>query len=257
MQITPTLFIVVACIALVCEYVDASIGMGYGTTLTPLLLIIGFLPLQVVPAVLVGQLVGGVVGGIFHHKFGNINLDFRQDEAIKKRLRGLGYIPRSFDSKVIFILAACGIIGALVAVFVAVSIPKIFLKTYIGIMVLGTGIILLVQKNDTGKFSWKTLTIIGLISSFNKGVSGGGYGPLVTGGQIISGREVKSAVGSTTMAEVFCCAVAFLAYILVKKGDIYWTLAASTSIGSVLAAPFAALTVKKTKTKKLKPFLLI
>jgi len=31
-------------------------------------------------------------------------------------------------------------------------------------------------------FSWKRLIAIGLISSFNKGISGGGYGPLVTGG---------------------------------------------------------------------------
>jgi len=231
---------------------DASIGMGYGTTLTPLLLIIGFLPLQVVPAVLLGQLVGGVVGGISHHKFGNIKLDFRQDEAIKKRLRGLGYIPRSFDSKVILVLAICGTIGALVAVFVAISIPKVLLKTYIGLMVLGIGIILLIRKNHSGKFSWKTLSIVGVISSFNKGVSGGGYGPLITGGQIISGREAKSAVGSTTFAEALVCIVAFSAYVLVKKGDIYWTLAASTSIGSILSAPFAALTVKKAKTKKLK-----
>ncbi len=30
-------------LALVCEYVDSSLGMGYGTTLTPLLLAMGFL----------------------------------------------------------------------------------------------------------------------------------------------------------------------------------------------------------------------
>jgi uncharacterized membrane protein YfcA len=71
------LFVVVAITALLCEDIDASIGMGYGTTLTPLLLIIGFLPLQVVPAVLLGQLAGGLIGGFFHHKLGNINLDFR------------------------------------------------------------------------------------------------------------------------------------------------------------------------------------
>lgn len=112
MQMTLFLFVTVVFIALFCEYMDASIGMGYGTTLTPLLLIIGFLPLQVVPAVLLGQLVGGMVGGIFHHRLGNINLDFRQDQVIKKRLRGLGYIPRSFDSKVVFVLAICGILGA-------------------------------------------------------------------------------------------------------------------------------------------------
>ena len=54
MEITSTLFAAVAILALSCEYIDASIGMGYGTALTPLLLVIGFLPLDVVPAVLLG-----------------------------------------------------------------------------------------------------------------------------------------------------------------------------------------------------------
>lgn len=45
--------------ALFCEYIDASIGMGYGTALTPQLLIIGLSPLEVVPAVLLGQLAVG------------------------------------------------------------------------------------------------------------------------------------------------------------------------------------------------------
>jgi len=111
MEITLTLFITIAVIALLCEYMDASIGMGYGTTLTPMLLLIGFLPLQVVPSVLLGQLAGDIVGGFFHHRLGNINLDFRQDKAIKKRLRWLGYIPNSLDSKVILILSVCGVIG--------------------------------------------------------------------------------------------------------------------------------------------------
>lgn len=36
------------------------------------------------------------------------------------------------------------------------------------------------------------------------------------------------------------------------KGDIYWMLAAATSIGSVVAASFAAMPVKKVNTNKLK-----
>jgi len=251
MEITVTLFITVAIIALLCEYMDASIGMGYGTTLSPVLLIMGFLPLQVVPSVLLGQLVGGVVGGFFHHKMGNVTLDFRQDRAIKKRLGRLGYLPTSIDSKVIYILAVCGIVGALAAVFFALNIPSVALKTYIGVMVLAIGLMILIRRNRESNFSWKGLIMIGLISAFNKGASGGGYGPLVTGGQIISGREAKHSVGSTTVAEAVVCIVAFVSYV-VLKGDIYWTLAAATSVGSVVAAPFAAMTVKKINTRKLK-----
>jgi len=251
MEITPTLFVAVAILALFCEYMDASIGMGYGTALTPLLLIIGFLPLDVVPAVLLGQLAGGLIGGLAHHRLGNIKLDFRKDDKlVKKRLRGLGYLPKSLDSKVIFTLAVCGVVGALVGVFSAVNIPQIVLKTYIGVMVFGIGIIILIRKSH-GNLSWKGLVGVGLLSSFNKGISGGGYGPLVTGGQIISGRETKSSVGSTTLAEAIVCIVGFLSYVLVK-GNIFWTLAAATSIGSIVAAPFAALTVKKVNTQKLR-----
>jgi uncharacterized membrane protein YfcA len=118
-------------------------------------------------------------------------------------------------------------------------------------MVLGIGVIILVRRNHKGALSWKGLVGVGLLSSFNKGISGGGYGPLVTGGQIISGRETRSSIGSTTVAEVFVCIVGFLGYVL-AKGGIFWKLAAATSIGSVAAAPFAALTVRKVGSNKLK-----
>jgi len=250
-EVTPHMFVAVMVLSLLFEYMDASLGMGYGTTLTPTLLIIGFAPLEVVPAVLLGQLVGGLVGGVAHHRLGNISLDFRRDQSIKGRLRRFGYIPRSLDSKVILLLAVCGIAGAVVGVFTAVNIPEVALKTYIGAMVLAIGIVILIRARHRGRFSWKGLTGLALLSSFNKGISGGGYGPLVTGGQIVVGREVRSSVGSTTIAEVTVCIVSFLSYLFVE-GDIYWRLAAATGIGSIAAGPFAALTVSKIEEQKLK-----
>ncbi len=250
MEVTLTLFVVVAISALLFEYMSVSFGMGYGTTLTPLLLIIGFSALEAVPAVLLSQLVGGVIGGLAHHRFGNIKLDFRQDKDIKGRLRGLGYIPRSLDSKIILILVICGVIGVLVGVFAAINIPRIVLEAYIGAIVLGIGIVILIRGDRKSTFSWKGLVVVGLLGSFNKGMSGGGYVPLVTGGQIISGREARSSIGSTTVAVALVCAVGFLSYLLIK-GDIYWMLAAATSTGSVIAAPFAAMTVRKVSTNKL------
>ena len=249
-ELTVALFVGVAFISLACEYMDASLGMGYGTTLTPVLLIMGFAPLAVVPAVLVGQLAGGVVGGIAHTRLGNISLDFRRDETVKQRLRWLGYLPRSTDAKVIFILALCGVVGALVGVFTAINISKLALSTYIGVMVLAIGIVILLKRRREGTISYKGLIGVGLVSAFNKGISGGGYGPLVTGGQIISGGGAKNSVGNTTVAEAVVCVVGFTAYLL--TGEIFWMLAAATSIGSIIAAPLAAMTVKKVNSQKLK-----
>ena len=246
-----TVLLLVAAFAFICEYLNASLGMGYGTTLAPLLLLLGFQPLQVVPAVLLGQLASGFFGGFAHHKLGNIHLDFRRDEEICRRLRFLGYIPKSHDSKVIFILAICGIVGALTAVFFALNIPEVILKVYIGAIVAATGIFILIKRGKTHNFSWKKLFLIGLISSFNKGVSGGGYGPLVTGGQILSGSSARSAVGATAVSETFVCVVAFIAY-LAFKGDIFWKLAVATTVGSVAAAPLSAFTVRKISSENLK-----
>ena len=252
MEITSGLFIAVAVISLLSEYMDNSLGGGYGTTLTPVLLIIGFTPIDVVPAVLLGQLVGGVVGGYFHHRVGNVHLDFRRDEKLTKgKAYWLGYIPRSLDAKVILVLVISGIIGGVIGAVSAVNIPSIVLKGYIGATVLGIGVLILVRRNHKSSFTFRKLAGIGLLSAFNKGLSGGGYGPLITGGQVLIGREVKNSIGSATIAEVAVCMVGFLSYVFLK-GGIYWHLAAATSIGSVTAGPLGALTVKKFGSKKIK-----
>jgi len=252
MEVTSTLFVVIVFIAILTQYLSVSIGVGYGTALTPLLLIIGFLPLQIVPAVLLSQLAGGIVGGVAHYRAGNIHLDFRRDEKlIKERLRGLGYLPRSTDAKVIFILVACGLIGVLVGVFTAISIPEVALETYIGALVLCIGLMVLLRRSRKSAFSWKGIVALGVVGAFNKGISGAGYVPLVTGGQIISGREARRSVGSTTVAVAILCAVGFLAYLIVE-GNIYWRLAVAATVGSIIAAPFAALAARKANPEKLR-----
>ncbi|MEE9398836.1 MAG: sulfite exporter TauE/SafE family protein [Dehalococcoidales bacterium] len=252
MELTSSIFLFVIFIAVLCQYMSVSIGVGYGTVLTPLLLIIGFLPLQVVPAVLLSQLAGGMIGGLAHYRLGNIRLDFRRDDRlVKGRMRRLGYLPRSIDAKIIFVLATCGVAGVLAGVFLAVNIPQTALEIYIGAMVLAIGLMIVFKRSYKGDLSWKGLLTLGLLGAFNKGVSGGGYVPLVTGGQIISGREVRSSIGSTTVAVSIVCAVGFLGYFLVR-GDIFWMLVLATCIGSIVAAPFAALSVKKVNPEKLR-----
>ncbi len=163
----------------------------------------------------------------------------------------MGYLPRSTDAKVVLILVTCGVVGVLVGVFTAVSISAVALETYIGVLVLAIGLNVLLRRTSNSSFSWKSIAALGIIGAFNKGMSGAGYVPPVTGGQMIIGREAKSSVGSTTVAISVLCAVGFLGYVLVE-GDVYWRLAAAATVGSVVAAPLAALTVRKADTEKLK-----
>jgi hypothetical protein len=246
-------------LAFLCEYVDSTLGMGYGTTLTPLFMLLGFSPMQIVPVILLSELATGLSAAFFHHREGNV--DFKPKSmnfsTVVAKLKSLGYVE-SFKRgipmhlKVALLLGVCSVLGTVVAVFVAINIPKFWLKLYIGILVLAMGVVILACMNKQFRFSWRKLSVLGVVASFNKGLSGGGYGPIVTCGQILSGVEGRSAVGITSLAEALTCLVGVLCYILVTKGALDWKLAPYVIIGAVLSVPLSAKSVKIMTTRRLK-----
>ncbi len=227
-------YLLVVILAFLLEVVDASIGMGYGTILTPVLLIIGFDPLQVVPAVLVSQLPGDFLAAFFHHEFRNVDFSIG-----------------SKHSKVAVTLSLLGLIGSIIAVVIAVNLPKLLINLYIGTLFAVTGLIVLATKNKNYGFSWTRLLCLGSLASFNKGISGGGYGPIVTSGQILAGVKARSAIGIISLAEGVTCVVAVLMYVLIGR-NIDWLLSILLSIGVVLSAPLAAFIVRKIESRRLK-----
>ncbi len=250
--------VVITIIAFLTEYMDSTLGMGYGTTLTPLLLLFGFEPMQIVPAILLSELVTGMLAGFTHHSAGNV--DFRPKtmniKKIAKTLRRIG-VTESFKKgipmhlKVVLLISACSIAGALIAVFLAVRLTSFYLKLYIGILILVIGIVMLTTLNKKYGFSWKKITFLGSVASFNKGMSGGGYGPVVTGGQILSGLEGKNAVGITSLSEGLTCLVALFAYLFVG-GVADWKLAPYLIIGGIASVPLSTYSVKRIRTRTLR-----
>ena len=227
------IFLFIALLAFFSELTDSTLGMGYGTTLTPVLMAFGFPALAIVPCVLLSELFSGITAGIAHHKVGNVCFK-----------RGSSHL------KIAIVLALCSIIGSSVAVFIAINIPKIWLNAYIGLMVLFMGLVILINRNKNFKFSWKKIVGLGSIAAFNKGMSGGGYGPIVTGGQILSGVNGNNAVGITSLAEGLTCIVGVLVFIFTPE-SINWNLAPSLIIGSMLSVPFSTFIVKKMPSKNL------
>lgn len=251
--------ITIIVVSFIVEYIDSTLGMGYGTTLTPLLMLMsGFDPLQIVPAILLSQLISGLLAGFAHHSIGNVNFKIETTNIgyIIKKIKELGIIE-SFKRgvplhlKITLLITFCSILGILTAVLVAIRLPIFYLKLYIGILVLVIGIIILATINKRYRFSWKKITGLALIASFNKGISGGGYGPIITGGQLLVGIDGKNAIGITSLAEGLTCIAGVITYIFTKHA-IDWILAPYLIIGAVLSVPLSAYTVKKIKTTKLK-----
>lgn len=250
--------LIIVLLAFIAEFVDSTLGMGYGTSLTPILLLMGFEPMIVVPAILVSELITGLLAGFTHHRMGNVDLkpktmnikriiqSFKEMGVLRSVQRGLP-IPL----QVALLLAICSIIGTVAAVFIAVTIPKFYLKLYIGVMIVVIGLIVFITKNRTFSFSWSRITILGIIASFNKGMSGGGYGPVVTSGQIVSGVDSKNAVAITSVSEGLTCLVGVIMYITTGK-SVDWSLAPYLVVGAILSVYPSAFFVNKINANAFK-----
>ncbi len=221
-------------LALVCEYIDSSLGMGYGTTLGPVLLLSGFDPLHIVPAILMSEFVTGLGASIMHHRDGNIDL-FRDRQA----------------RSTAFLLSVLSVGGTIAAACIAVQIPKHYLKLAMSVIILAAGLITLLTIRRRMRFSRSRMTALGLVAAFNKGMSGGGYGPIVTSGQMIAGLSPKKAVAITSLAESVTCMSGLCAYMLVY-GAFNWSLVVPLTAGAVMSVPIATLTVRLFKEKTLR-----
>ncbi|MBN2095869.1 sulfite exporter TauE/SafE family protein [Candidatus Peregrinibacteria bacterium] len=230
---TLSLIIVVILAAFILEFFDASAGMGYGS-LTPILLLMGFPPLEAISAVILTSAVLSLFAGYLHHDFDNI------DFLLKKNI------------KILSILISFGIMAIIIGAAMAISIPEDILKTYIGllIIVIGISIITYHKKHD---FSWKRLIFFGSLASFNKGISGEGFGPVLAGGQIASGVDSRHAVSITALTEGVVSSIGFLVYLLINgAGHMNWSLILYLLIGGAVSTPLAVCFVKKFHPKKLK-----
>jgi len=232
--VTTKVFILIL-ICFVCELMDSSLGMGYGTTLTPILLAIGYEPLQIVPTILLSEFLSGLSASIFHHRAGNVDFTSK----------------KSRHSKIAFVLALGSVFGVIIGVNLAVEIPTFILKLTIGIIITVAGLIILFFLNHPFAFKkWKMIAIAS-VASFNKALSGGGYGPLLTSGQILSGVKGKASVAITSFAESFTCLIAVILF-MIKGHFITFELLIPVAGGALLSVPMSANIVQKLNETHLK-----
>ena len=213
------------------EFMDASAGMGFGTALTPILLVLGFDPKQIVPVVMIQQGVAGIVGAFLHREFENVEWKFS---------------PMSETVKLWIIIAVTGCIAVAVSicgVYKILHVDKVWIKLYVAILLLGMGISSVISAKKDHPYKPKKMIGFAALAGFNKGVGGGGYGPVVTVGGILSGVPVKSMLAVTAICEGTVSTFAIIVWLaLLTSGvQIDYLLLPSFMIAtmfSAVAAPY-------------------
>lgn len=223
---------IIVIMAMVGELIDSSLGMMYGTMMSPILILMGYDPKIVVPAVLISQGLSGLVATVRHHSIGNSN-----------------FALTTHETKIAWAIIIPGIFATALGAFVASSISGLTISVYIGALVVVIGGLCISPKEFS--FSWAKMWGIGLLAGFNKAMSGGGFGPVTTTGKVLGGVDPKVSIATTTYAEVPICILGFGLWIAFN-GWIQWQmpilLTAGAMVGGLLGPPIT----KWIKTNRLR-----
>lgn len=230
----------VVLLAFLFETMDSAAGMGFGTALSPvLLLVLGFDPLAVVPALLISESITGLVSGWMHSEFENVEVSLKR--------------PLGEETKAIVLITGVSALGTLVSVlfaYFALQFDKSIITTYVTFLVFLMAAVALFREHfkpaADAEYRPKSLIGFAALAGFNKGIGGGGYGPVTTMGQLFAGMYEKAAAAISSISEGLASVVGVIAYFtLTAVGvDLNFMLLPSLLAGSLLAAVLAPYSVR-------------
>ena len=231
-------------LAFLFETMDSCAGMGFGTGLAPLLFILGYEPLQVVPILLISEAITGFTAGFFHQEFENAKFNLKK--------------PINKETRVMLNIAIFGCLAIIISVFLtyyAIKVDKTMIQTYVAILVLAMGLIAIIKlKYKSTTYKPKLLTFFSALAGFNKGIGAGGYGPVVMLGQIFSGIYEKTATAIVSVAEGIVSVAGVAAFVLVpvisnQPIEIDFILLPSVFTGGFIAAMISPYMVRVLPNK--------
>jgi uncharacterized membrane protein YfcA len=208
------------------QFIDGTLGMGFGVTSATILLFLGISPVTASAATHAAKLPTTLVSGFSHWREGNVDMPVLVRVAVPGAIGGfLGAVVLTNIS----LASAKGWMSGLLIFFGLVIFAR-----------FGLGIRLIPTPQGGHKTRW--LAPIGMVGGFVDATGGGGWGPVVTPSLMtVTRHEPRKVVGTTNAAE-FVVAVSVSTGFLTGTAQhgIPWIPVLGLVLGGVLVAPFAA-----------------
>lgn len=219
-----------ALVGLAAQTVDGALGMAYGVSCNALLLSLGLPPAIASASVHAAEVVTTGISGVSHASLGNV----------EKRLFLLLILP--------------GMIGAALGACLLTSIDGSVIKPWVALYLLLLGCFILyraIRNLQPGKSIFRRLIPLGALGGFCDAVGGGGWGPIVTSTLLAHGEQVHTTVGSVNAVEFFVSAAQTVIFVGLLWRDMLanWPVILGLLAGGAVAAPFAAMIVKKLEPR--------
>ena len=240
--------LVVALIGLLAQFIDGTLGMGYGVFSASLLITGGLYPALASATVHTAEVFTTLVSGGSHLFLGNVKKEW--------------LLP----------LIIPGAVGGAAGAYLLTLIPGTTMKPFVAGLLLILGIVVLYRfilrkeaplapeaeplpRSNSSLLARLPLKLpaLGLIAAFMDAVGGGGWGPIATPGLILSeNTEPRKVVGTVNLAEFFITIVISATFIATIGWESFnWEFVVALIIGGIIAAPIAAYLCKKMPAKVL------
>ncbi len=210
------------------QFVDGTLGMGFGVTSATILLYMGVSAAAASAATHMAKLPTTFVSGLTHWRQGNV------DQATFIRIA----IP--------------GGIAAFLGAVVLVNLSLEAAKTWMAGLLIFFGLVILLRFGFNKRLipaperghSARWLSPLGALGGFTDSMGGGGWGPVVTPSVMtVTHHEPRKVVGSVNAAEfvvAVCASLGFLTGAERIEEDMPWLAVLGLIAGGVVVAPFAA-----------------
>ena len=211
------------------QFVDGSLGMGYGLTSSTLLIAVGLSPALASASVHLAELGTTAVSGIAHQRFGNVDWPTVRRIALPG---AVGAFAGATFLSTISTAAAKPIAGGILFV--------------LGVYVLLRFLVGRAPRRKPGTPGLRMLLPLGVVGGFVDATGGGGWGPVTTPTLLADGRLAPNRVIGTVNASEFLVALAASIGFLIGLGTagIDFGIVLALLAGGVIAAPLAAWVVR-------------
>ncbi|HAI59958.1 MAG TPA: hypothetical protein DCM32_08800 [Xanthomonadaceae bacterium] len=206
----------------IAQLIDGALGMAYGLLCSTVLLTLGYPPATVSAVVHTAEVVTTGVSGGAHAVFGNVD-------------RGL-----------FFRLAVPGALGGVAGALFLVNVAAEWIKPLIVVYLMALGVLILLRA--VGRWRYRAppsqVPPLGLVAGTLDAIGGGGWGSVTTSSLLAGGRPARQTIGTVAAAE-FVVTVAIAVTFASTIGFKHLEIVLGLLIGGALAAPFAALVVRR------------
>jgi uncharacterized membrane protein YfcA len=222
MDLAGSEFLMFVAIGLCAQLIDGALGMAYGLTSSSVLLAMGLPPAAVSASVHTAEVFTTGASGISHGMLGNV------------------------DRKLLRRLVVPGVIGGILGAYVLTRLDGDAIRPWIhGYLALMAVLILLraIGRRFPRK-EVKRVGVLGFFAGLFDAVGGGGWGPMATSTLLAGGGAARTTIGTVNAAE-FSVTLAISITFLASIGIDHWQVVLGLLVGGVVAAPLAAVLVKR------------